>query len=213
MLSLLKKKPDAAAAAAAAMPPWHPNFRNFERLPDTKVVRTAFFVNAVAIVIALVALLWFAYQEYQIHDLNRQIEQWQTQIDRDKRASDQAIALYKKFQTEAGRVGDVEAFVRSKPVVSDLLLHLGQTLPPNIALDSFDLRENALRLTGTIRGAPDLASGYATAYVDLLRADPFFAARAEDIAMTNLTRNAQSGRLNLELVLKLKSTDKEAKKP
>lgn len=212
MLSLLKKKPDAAAAAAV-LPPWHPNFRNFERLPDTKVVRTAFFVNAVAIVIALLALLWFAYQEYQIHDLNHQIEQWDTQINRDKRASDQAIALYKKFQTEAGRVSDVEAFVRSKPVVSDLLLHLGQTLPPNIALDSFDLRENALRLTGTIRGAPDLASGYATAYVDLLRADAFFAARAEDIAMTNLTRNVQSGRLNLELVLKLKSTDKEAKKP
>lgn len=212
MLSLLKKKPDAAAAAAV-LPPWHPNFRNFERLPDTKVVRTAFFVNAVAIVVALVALLWFAYQEYQIRDLNHQVAQWQAQIDRDKRGSDQAIALYKKFQTEAGRVSDVDAFVRSKPIVSDFLLHLGQTLPPNIALDTFDLRENALHLTGTIRGAPDLASGYATAYVDLLRADPFFAARAEEILMQNLTRNPQSGRLSLDLLLKLKPTDKEAKKP
>ena len=29
------------------MPAWHPNFRNYEKLPDIKVVRTAFFVNGV----------------------------------------------------------------------------------------------------------------------------------------------------------------------
>jgi hypothetical protein len=212
MPSLLKKKPEAAGAAPV-LPPWHPNFRNFERLPDTKVVRTAFFVNAVAIVIALVALLWFSYQEYELHDLNRQAEQWQTQIDRDKRGSDAAIALYKKFQAEAARVAEVEAFGKSKPVITDLLLNLGRTLPKNIALDTFDLRENALKLTGTIRGAPDLASGYATAYVELLRADPFFAARFEEVSMVNLTRNPQTGRLSLDLLLKLRSPDKEAKKP
>ena len=211
MLPLLKKKPEAAATPV--VPPWHPNFRNFERLPDTKVVRTAFFINAVALVIALVALLWFVYQEYELHDLNRQSDQWQRQIDRDKHGSDQAIALYKKFQAEAARVAEVDAFVQSKPALTDLLLHLGQTLPKNIALDTFDLRDNALRLTGTIRGAPDLASGYATAYVDLLRADPFFAARFDDIAMVNLTRNPQSGRLSLELLLKFKTPEKEAKKP
>jgi hypothetical protein len=73
MLPLPKRKNDAAAAAAA-MPAWHPNFRNFERLPDTKVVRTAFFINGIAAVIAAIALLWVCYQEYQLHDLNRQIE-------------------------------------------------------------------------------------------------------------------------------------------
>ena len=50
MLSLLKKKPDAAAANLT--PAWHPNFRNFERLPDTKVVRTTFFINGGAIAVA-----------------------------------------------------------------------------------------------------------------------------------------------------------------
>ena len=41
----LTKKSDAQSAVA---PVWHPNFRNFERLPDTKVVRTTFFVNTAA---------------------------------------------------------------------------------------------------------------------------------------------------------------------
>ncbi len=213
MLSLLKKKPEAAAPAAPVLPPWHPNFRNFERLPDTKVVRTTFFVNGIAIVVALIALLWFSYQEYQLHDLNRQIGEWQVQINRDRHSSDLAIALYKKFQAEAARVNEVSAFVRSKPLVTDLLLRLGQTLPKNIALDTFDLRDNALKLTGTIRGAPDLASGYATAYVELLRADGYFSARFDDISMLNLTRNPQTGRLSLELLLKLKAQEKEGNKP
>ena len=47
MLSLLKKKSEAAAAPT--VPAWHPNFRNYEKLPDLKVVRTAFFVNGAAI--------------------------------------------------------------------------------------------------------------------------------------------------------------------
>ena len=50
MLSLTKKS-DAVPVAA---PLWHTNFRNFDRLPDTKVVRTAFFVNTAAGAVAFV---------------------------------------------------------------------------------------------------------------------------------------------------------------
>lgn len=215
MLNLLKKKPEAAGGApqGPVLPPWHPDFRDFERLPDIKVVRTAFFVNTVAIALVLAALGWFGYQEYQLLDLRRQAEEWQAQIDRDQRAGGMAISLYRKFQTEEARVGEVETFVSSRPVVTQLLLNLGRTLPANIALDTLDLRENTLRLTGTIRGAPDAASGYATAYVESLRHDEFFAARYEDITMLNLTRNPQTGRLAMEVVLKLKASDKDGKKP
>ena len=51
MLPFLKKKSEASAAPA--VPNWHPNFRNFEKLPDIKVVRTAFFVNGAAVSVAL----------------------------------------------------------------------------------------------------------------------------------------------------------------
>jgi len=81
MLSLLKKKPDAAANLT---PAWHPNFRNFERLPDTKVVRTTFFVNATAIVVALVALIFTANREIGLHSLNSQIGEIEAQIVRER---------------------------------------------------------------------------------------------------------------------------------
>ena len=51
MLPLLKKKSDADAAPA--VPAWHPNFRNYQKLPDIKVVRTAFFVNGIAILLVV----------------------------------------------------------------------------------------------------------------------------------------------------------------
>jgi hypothetical protein len=60
---LLKKKSDASAAS----PAWHPNLRIVEQLPDTKVVRTAFFVNGLAATIAIVLALYLGHQEWKLH--------------------------------------------------------------------------------------------------------------------------------------------------
>jgi hypothetical protein len=213
MLPLLKKKSEASAAPLIAT--WHPNFRNFERLPDIKVVRTAFFVNAAAITIALGLLTIFGRQEWELRSLNNQIAEWQHQIDRDKSGSDKAMALYKKFQTEEAKFQEVDTFLKSKPLPSELVLRLAQTLPANIALDNFDLRDNGLALRLTVRGAPDAATGYATAYLEQLRTDKQFArfdqAGANGFAITNVQRNTTSGRLNVEFFLSLKS-GKDAKK-
>lgn len=217
MLPFLKKKPEAGTAAGAAapiLPAWHPNFRNFERLPDTKVVRTAFFVNGIAVFVAVLALLWFSYNEYQLRGLHRQIDDWQRQIERDRPASNKAIAQYKTFQTEAARVTEIDAFVKSKPVISELLLRIGETLPANIALDGFDFRDTQVTLRGTVRGAPDQASGYASAYLQRLRTDPVISAKFDEIkwGVQGLTRSPQTGRLVLEITLRLNSAA-PAKKP
>lgn len=201
MLSLLKKKSEASAAPR--VPAWHPNFRNYEKLPDIKVVRTAFFVNGAAIFVAIGLLLYFGFQEWQLHVLNSQVADWQRQIDRDKPGSDQNVALYKKFQAEETKINEVDAFLKSKPITSDLILHLGQTLPNNIALDNFDLRETGLSLRLTVRGAPEAAAGYATAYLDQLRNDKELS-HFDDFKATSSSRNASSGRLAVELFLRLK---------
>lgn len=206
MLPFLKKKGEAAAAPA--LPAWHPNFRNFERLPDTKVVRTAFFVNGGGILTVVILLAWFGYQEFQIRDVNSQIQDWETRIARDRHPSDDAIALFKKYQAEAARFNEISAFLKSNPEVSPLLLRIAQTLPRNIALDLFDLGTTGLRLSGTVRGAPDLASGYASAYLDQLRADPVLQESFDEIELVNLNRNSTTGRLSVELFLHLKGAPK-----
>jgi hypothetical protein len=213
-LPFLKKKSEAAAAPL--VPAWHPNFRNYEKLPDIKVVRTAFFVNVGAVSVALALLTYFGFQEWQLHTLNTQIADLQAQIDKDKPGSDKAIALYKKFEAEQSKFQEVDTFIKSKPLISDLLVQLGRTLPSNIAIDSLDLRDNGLALRLTVRGAPDAATAYATAYLEQLRKDKQFArfdqVNTNGFAITNVQRNTGTGRLNVEFFLSLAKTGKDAKK-
>ena len=202
MLSLLKKKSNAAAAPT--VPHWHPNFRNFEKLPDIKVVRTAFFVNGAAISVALALGIYCGIHEWKLRVVKGQIAEEQRKIDRDKRPSDQAVALFKKFQVEEARINEVDDFIKSKPIVSKLLLRFGETLPPNIAIDNIDLREQGLVLRLSVRGAPATAPGYATAYLEQLKADKELTI-FEDVGFTTTpTLVPGTGRMAVEFLLKLK---------
>lgn len=213
MLSLLKRKTESGPSVSE-MPPWHPNLRNAARLPDTKVVRTSFFVNGVAIFVTIGILLWFAFQEYKLHNLDRQIDDWQAQIDRDKKESNRYIELYKKFKVEQDKVAEVNAYLHSKPKVSELLMYIGETLPREIALDSYMQQDTGLTLRATLRGSAEDASGYATAYLEQLRADKKLAVYFGEIAYSGagVDRNPTTGRLSLQLFLRFGPPTKGAKK-
>lgn len=205
MLSLKKK----ADKAAPQTPSWHPNFRNYEALPDTKVVRTAFFINFGAIAVALLLLTYFGIGELNLYGLRNQIADAQAQIEHDQAASDAAVAKFRKFQEQEKRINEVDAFRKSRPSVADLVANLSKTLPVNVAIDQFDLREEALTLRGTVRGSPDKASGYASGYVEQLRTAPEFAGVFSDVSLTNLSRVPSTGRLAIEVVIKLAPQEKK----
>ncbi len=198
----LRKNKDAAQPL---VPSWHPNFRNYERLPDTKVVRTTFFINGLSVLVAIALLVAFAFQEYQLKALDEQLVSWDAQIQQDKQPSSQALGLFKKFQDEAKVINEVAAFTKSRLVVSDFILHLGETIPDNIAIRGFDFRDTGVTLRGVVRGAPDEASGRATAFVEQLRNDPVVAGSFASIDLMTVNRDAASGSLNIELALRLHS--------
>jgi hypothetical protein len=54
--------------AVDVVPAWHPNLRNAAELPDTKVVRTAFFVNGAAMLVAISAALYFGYGDFKMEE-------------------------------------------------------------------------------------------------------------------------------------------------
>lgn len=202
MLSLLKKKSEAAEAPV--VPSWHPNFRIRETLPDVKVVRTKFFVNGAAILVAASLAIYVGIHEWQLYGLNTQIAQTQAQISRDKPASDLAIALFKKFQADEAKATEVNTFIKSKPLVSELVIRLARTLPGNVAIDSLDLRDTGLTLRLSVRGDAAAASGYATAYLDQLRADKELAQFDEFTFTSTPMRNPATGRMAVEFFLKTK---------
>jgi len=210
MPSLLKRKTEKGQMPL--VPSWHPNFRNFERLPDTKAVRTSFFVNGVAVVIAISLLLVFAYQEYALHVLKRQVGDWEARIDRDQKPSAVAVAEYKKFQAEEKNAAELEAFVSSPVLVSSLLLDLGRTLPPRIALLNVIYRLDGVNLRGVVRGAGDRASGEVAAYVQKLKKEPAFSTVFDNVSQSALGRDSQGDRLSFELFMKFKGASAPARK-
>ena len=149
------------------------------------------------------AFAFFGLQEYKLYQLNGQLNEFQRQIDRDKKKSDQAKALFKKFEAEEARIKEVDGFVKSKPILSDLLLRLGQTLPPNVAMDSFDIRDTGLALRISVRGASAEALGLAGTYLEQLKSDKELS-RFDDFQITNSSRNTNTGRLSVDVFLKLK---------
>ncbi len=211
-MSLLKlKKSDRSTAPL--VPPWHPNFRNFEHLPDVKVVRTSFFINAVSIVIALGLIGYLSLQEYKVHEFTGQIDDLQHQIDANKKASDQAVQLFQKFKAEEAKAAEVKAFIKTNLVPSDFILDLAQTLPANFVLNYIDMHENGVTLHGIIQGTPDEASGEASAYLDRLRSDPNIGPKFENIALTGLNRGGGGqGTQDKELSFEISLTAKRGPK-
>jgi hypothetical protein len=210
MLSILKKPSEKAAASI--MPAWHPNFRNPERLPDVKVVRTAFFINGAAVVVAIVLGLYLVQSEIGFRALRDQTADWQRQINNEKAGSEKAVAQFQKFQEEEKQLLELKDFQSSKLVGSDFILQLGESLPPRITLTMVDYHGGSIVLRGTIAGSPDEASGDASAYLDVLSKHPAFAGKFDGVSLTGISRNPTTSGISFEILLKLRSDQKGGKK-
>jgi hypothetical protein len=195
--------------AVVVVPAWHPNLRIVESLPDTKVVRTAFFVNGIAMVITIALALYLGIQEWKLHEVNKQIADWQRQIDRDKKQSEDAVKLYHDFKLEEAKTSEVVDFMESKPVLSDIILRLGAVTPKKIALDSLDFRETGVSIRATVKGAPDHASGDASAYEKQLRADKVLGPMFEDVNLLTMRKNVTTNRLVIEIFCEYKKGAKK----
>jgi hypothetical protein len=201
MLPLLQKRDQSQASVLAA---WHANFRKLEQLPDTKVVRTQFFINFASLAVAAGLLLYFCYQEYTIRNFNRQMADRQTQIDTDRKASDQALALFKKFTEEEKKIDNLNNFLKPRVVLSQFLLQLGNSLPPELAMDAVDIRNTGVELRGMASGSPEEASGRASAYVEQLKQDKYFGDIFEKNIKQDVKRDQSSGQITFNLSLTFK---------
>ena len=212
MLSLTKKS-DAQPVAA---PLWHTNFRNFDRLPDTKVVRTTFFINTGAIAVTIGLLLWLGYREYHIYSLGDQIAQAQKEIDSNSKQNSEAIRLAKVFTDEEKKLVDAGSFQRAAISPSEFVILLGQTLPKEISVEAVDARlgdaaVGTFTVHGLVAGTRDQASGSASSYVQLLHDNSQLQKIFDPITLDKLTPDAVNGLMSFEISLKMKTEPKEKK--
>lgn len=205
MLSL-KKKSDAQPVA---VPRWHTNFRNFERLPDTKVVRTAFFINTAAVAVASGMLLWVGYREYTNLSIREQISLAEAEIAANAKQNAEATRLSKLFAEQSKKFDEATAFLQIPISPVEYAGIIGETLPKEILIDHLDTRvipagsKNPVNysLRGRVAGSPDQASGIASQYVDILRAQPRLKEVFELIDLQRIDRDVSGGFLAFEITL------------
>ena len=210
MLSLAKKSEDQLGAE----PLWHADFRNLERLPDTKVVRTTFFVNTASIAATLALLLWTGYREYHIHTLDGQIAESQQQIDSNIKQNREALRLSQVFVAEEKKLHEAEEFLHAPISPSEFVGLLGQTLPKEVSIEYAetrlaDAKNRVFIVRGLVAGTRDQASGSASSYVDTLRANPRLGAIFDPIVLEKLNPDGSSGLLAFEISLKVKQEGKK----
>ena len=204
MLSLTKRNEDQPGVELH----WHSNFRNFERLPDTKVVRTTFFVNTASIVVTLALFLWTGYREYHIRALDEQIAEATRQIDGNTKQNKEALRLSQIFLGEEKKITDAVTYLRTPISVSEFIALVGQTLPKEVSIEYTEVRlsgtSRVFTLRGLVAGTRDQASGIASSYVDLLRAHAVLGKTFEPITLDKLTPDGSTATLSFEISMKVK---------
>lgn len=130
-----------AKAKVRMHPPWHPEFRIAEDLPDIKVIRTDFLVNIAVFSLAGILLLILVYREVAVASARGDLEELERQV--------------ADMQEEDLRLGQLMgAFNRQRPVFDDLrrffdmpvnltrfMVDMAEIRPEQIALDQFEYTE------------------------------------------------------------------------
>lgn len=209
MLPLLKKKEPKSENGPLGVS-WHPDFRNKATLPDTKTVRTKFFVHIVVIAVSVGLALYVGFREFNIATLGSELAAVETQIESNTKVSDAAIATYKKFQTEESRYQEAYALIKSPFRFPDFLLILGELLPPGARVTQVDHRGvgKTILVTGTVRGIDAAAGDRAAELVRKLQEEARLKEHFSTIVLTNLGRDSSKGNLALEIVFTFKATPK-----
>lgn len=185
---------------------WHPNFRNVEQLPDTKTVRTRFFVNVTAIAATVALGLFVAIREANLASLRGELETVEAEISETKSPSDKAIQEFRKYQAEEKRFAGANTLVSNAFRFSDFLIHMAEILPQGVKVSRVDFRgtNEVVNLSGSILGLDASASDIASEYVKTLQADDMVKTHFSTVTLTNLGRNVAEGNMNFDLVLAFK---------
>lgn len=182
--------------------PWHPNFRNKTELPDIKTVRTKFFVNVLFVLLAICGALFYAYQEYTVREIDKQILTAEAQVSIATKPSSDAILLYQKFLEEEAKIKELTSFLSAERLVfSDFLIAVGKAIPADVSVTTIQYRSGDVLIGGIVKGAPELASGVAASFEKQLKESTEINKKFKTISLTALNRDSKTEFLNFVITL------------
>lgn len=188
----------------SAMPAWHPNFRIAETLPDTKVIRTSFLVNAAAAALLIGVGTALVMREMEVHAKNNAIAELEAESAKLTVEHRAAIPLQTQFTEVEKRFAEFETFRKAGWPASRLLERLSATLPRMVTISLFEVQKGAVEVQGSIAGSLDQAPGVFNGYLEGLTKDAELGELVTNIRQQTVKRNQQTGLLGFTIKMELK---------
>ena len=192
----MKKRPKKNAPLADLS--WRPDFRDAESLPDIKTVRTSFFVSALAMSIAVISLMQVGFHEYRILSAKGKVDVMNAEIASRQGVHAKAIGMNNQFLEKSRRIDEIDTFESDQMIASDLLLEVGASILPGMALMSVEFNEDKTILHGVV-DASEETDALLKQYMEKLQTIELLSERYDQFTQVSVERNVGSNRIKFHL--------------
>jgi len=188
---------------------WRPDFRDRERLPDIKSVRTGFFVSALAITLAATMAIIVGIREYKIMNLRENIAEIQKEIDVYRVENAIIVNKNKEFRDHMLKIQEIVKFAEEKLVVSDLIMDVAQALPQGVLFKKFEYTEEEAKFEGMIPAEVNSDQAL-NQFIAGLKSIDSLKDRFKNFKQTSVARQSETG--NVDFVVDINSMDAKDKR-
>lgn len=173
---------------------WRLDCRLTSELPEDNVVRARFLANAIFGAIALGAALVTLLFGYRNAALSGTIKDWERNLADNKAEIEELRQLERDISTLSRRIDAAHQLAGAPFLVSEFVLHLGRTRPPQVQLDLIELTPAGVSLRGSLTEATsERASRLLSRYVESLRTDAGIGPLFGEIKLTGFDRKEDTG--------------------
>lgn len=211
----------ARKSKSEAQPPWRPNFRTVDTLPDIKPIRTDFILNFIGVSLAVVLLSLLAYREFNAQSIGGNIKQLEENIASRQAENRKTIRDAKQFDTISKNIEEVATFLRNNLSPVEVAIVLAEHLPEEMLVASVTVRPEAIvtggrrnrqrtlltniLVIGTVQTDRE-ATTIVDDYKNTLAEQPIFKEQLRSIELPVLQRDPQTGLFDYEILIVLNRT-------
>lgn len=204
---MIKGKKKASPSRSFA---WRPNFRDYDSLPDVRVVRTKIFIPAIFLSIAAVFTIFILFREYRALSVRDNIAKLQEEIDSYEKKHDEKVKLNGEFMAINRDLEEVIAFRKDKLIASDFLVNATARLTEGMYLTRVDYNETGVAIEGSVQVPAEEASRIVDSYMRSLEEADIVQGLMTEYKLTSLERDASSNIVNFKI--EVRPPEKEKKK-
>lgn len=152
-------------------PHWHVDCRLEAELPEDNVIGRRFLINALFGSVTLALMLFTGWMAYMSFSLRSQIRDWDRRITDNREEVREIQRLQGEYFTEAKKIDQAYALMKSPLFLSGFTARLGQTLPPQMMINAIESNGPAILVRGTIDEPYEAAKNLFSSYLGRLRGD------------------------------------------